>query len=53
MGEIAYRGYKLVRYASGNGSWLIYNTIGHVVGGSAGFASATSAMVYVDEMLSP
>ena len=51
--ETTHRGFKIVRYASGDGSWIIYNALGHVVGGDAGFHSAWSAITYIDEMLSP
>lgn len=52
MTEHLYRGYKITQHASGNGSWVIYDTLGHQVGGAAGFRTAWSAQVYIDELLS-
>lgn len=48
--QVGYRGYKIVK---ANGSWLIYDTAGFVVGGAAGFQTAWSAITYIDEMLAP
>lgn len=49
--ESAYRGHTICRHPSGDGRWVIYNTLGHQIGGA--FNTAWSAMTYIDERLSP
>lgn len=49
MNHIDYKGFKIVRFASGNGSYTIYNTLGHVVATS--FNTVELAQKYIDEVL--
>lgn len=44
-----YRGFKIKTYASGNGEWLIYNTLGKPVGTS--YNNPQEARDYIDAIL--
>lgn len=49
--EVIYRGVKMVRFAFGNNNWVVYNAIGHTMGGAAGFKGQLAAEQFIDKYL--
>jgi hypothetical protein len=46
--EYLYRGLMLRRFKHGNGNWVIFNTLGHIVGRAAGYDGQLTAEMYID-----
>lgn len=50
MAQNTYRGFTLFQSESGDGTWIVYNSLGHEI---TRCNSGWGCIVYIDERLSP
>lgn len=48
--EYRYRSLTLRQFKYGNGNWVIYNYLGHIVGSAAGYDGQLAAERYIDRV---
>jgi hypothetical protein len=53
MKEVKHRGFTITQYTHGDGSWTVFNALGHFLGKRPTHNTLDEAKRYIDERLPP